>query len=250
MTRTDEGYVLSTRPLGEADLIVALLGSGSGLVRGVAPSARGSRRRFGGALEPLTLVRAVWREKEGRDLHRFEMMEPLRSHAAVQSDPAGLAAGAVLVEAATALAREGQPEPLMVRLIGATLEALEGGLSPWAAVRYFEAWALRLHGVMPDTAACGICGEPFEPAAPRWVGEAGRILCGDCLRSTQAPARRLDDGARAFLVSAASRPPSDAGAHAAAARPGGALEALLRGGLEAFVERRLKTYRHLETCAR
>ncbi len=50
----DEAFVLDTRELGEADLIVTLFGQEHGKIRAVAPAARKSRRRFGGLLEPLT----------------------------------------------------------------------------------------------------------------------------------------------------------------------------------------------------
>jgi hypothetical protein len=43
--------------------------------------------------------------------------------------------------------------------------------------------------------------------------------------------------------------PTELAAFAAAARPGGALEALLRGTLESFAERSFRTYRHLRAAA-
>src|SRR3990172_5379475 len=109
--RHDEAYVLGTHELGEADLIVTLLAEQAGRVRGVARSARKSRRRFGGALEPMTRVRASWVEKEGRELHRSECLEMARSSATMQADPAVHAACAVFCELGSAVAREGQADP-------------------------------------------------------------------------------------------------------------------------------------------
>jgi len=94
----DQAYVLGTTELGEADLIVTLLAENTGRLRGVAPSARKSRKRFGGRLEPLTRVVVTWAQREGRDLHRIESLETLRSFAAMQADPAKQAACAVLAE--------------------------------------------------------------------------------------------------------------------------------------------------------
>ena len=65
-----EAIVLSTRPVGEADLVVTFLTEAAGKLAGSAKSARKSRRRFGGALEPMTRGRAVWTEVEGRELVR------------------------------------------------------------------------------------------------------------------------------------------------------------------------------------
>ena len=64
--KESEAIVLRTYPLREADLLVTLFTRLEGKVRGVARSAKKSRRRFGGALEPLTYVRATTRTASGR----------------------------------------------------------------------------------------------------------------------------------------------------------------------------------------
>ncbi len=244
--RQDDAYVLGTHDLGEADLIVTLLAESAGRLRGVATSARKSRRRFGGALEPMTRVRASWVEREGRDLHRIESLETARSYASMQSDPHVQAACAVFCEVGSAMGREGESEPKVFRLIGAVLDALEAGLSPQIAVRYFELWMLRLHGVMPDPGSCGACGATFtaDDTVVAYAGEGPR--CGSCARESGRPGKALTRADRAFLAAAVLLPPSRMGEHSATARAGGALEELLRGSLEVFVERRFKTYRHLE----
>ena len=62
-----EAIVLRTWPIREADQIVALFTREFGKVKGVAKAAAKSRRRFGGALEPMTHVRASFVEKPSRD---------------------------------------------------------------------------------------------------------------------------------------------------------------------------------------
>ena len=241
MHRQDRAYVLATQPLGESDVLVTLFCEHAGIVRGVAPAARRSRRRFGGALEPLTLVQASWVERAGRELHRIDALDLLRSHAPMQADPALQAACAVLVDVLRATGREGHADPTEFRLVGAVLEALEGRLDPWVAVRYFEHWTLRLHGVLPDLASCASCGD----AEPAWAVAGAGLLCDACLRRGSSPGRRMGPEHHAFLRDAALRPPSEMGEHAGASRPGGPLELLLRGALEAFAERTLRSYRHL-----
>jgi DNA repair protein RecO (recombination protein O) len=51
-----EAIVLRTYPMREADLLVTLFTRAEGKLRGVARSAKKSKKRFGGALEPLTRV--------------------------------------------------------------------------------------------------------------------------------------------------------------------------------------------------
>ncbi len=242
--------MLATHKLGDSDLIVSLFAQQAGQVRGVARGARRSRRRFGGALEPLTRVRASWVERHGRELHRIEELEPLRSYARMQADPGVQAACAVLAEVARATVREEQDESRLFRLMGAALDALEEGLPPHATVRYFEFWTLRLHGVLADLEHCGNCLEPLGARSRVWATAGYGVLCGRCRNRTEAPTRALRVEDRDFLQAARGGPPQAVAAMLPAARPGGALELLLRGTLESFVERSFRSYRHLDSMLR
>jgi DNA repair protein RecO (recombination protein O) len=246
--RRDEAYVLRTQELGETDLIVSLLAEHHGQVRGVARAARKSRKRFGGVLEPLTRVQAAWTEKEGRDLHRLDSADAVRSFAPMQSEPAVQAACAVLAEICATFTREGQAEPKVFKLLGAVLDALEGGADPVSEVRYFEYWTLRLHGLLPDLSSCALCSSPLEPGRTLKVVRRQGLLCRGCLASSGEAGRVLPDEARSFLDSARRLPPSELPPPVEAIRPGGALESLLRGTLERFAERSFRAYRHLESA--
>src|ERR1700684_3283971 len=70
-----EAIVLRTYPLREADLLVRLFTRAEGKVRGVARSAKKSKRRFGGALEPMTYVRAFYDVRERQELVRLDYFE-------------------------------------------------------------------------------------------------------------------------------------------------------------------------------
>lgn len=242
----DEAYVLGTSELGEADLIVTLLAEHHGRVRGVGASARKSRRRFGGALAPMTHVTASWVEREGRELHRIESLEPVRSYAAMQSEPACQAACAVLSEITAAIVHDEQPEHATFRLLGAVLAALEGGLHPWLAVRYAEYWTLKLHGVLPDLAHCAGCGEPFPARGARWAVAGVGFLCRRCPKPQGAVPFRSAD--LAALAAIDKQPPQALAIPLDTARPRGALETLLRGTVEAFAERTFRSYRHLRAA--
>jgi len=237
--------VLGTHRLGEADLIVGLLTEHGGVVRGVARGARKSRRRFGGALEPLTRVRASWFEREGRELHRIEALEVERSYAAMQSEPERQVTCAILCEIATATVHEGQSDPHVFRLVGAVLDAMEQGLDPGAALRYFELWTLRLHGMLPDLACCAGCGRAFAASARVWGSPGNGLVCRACRPRVGGDAKLMRRDELEFLARALAAPPAELAPLARAARRGGGLERLLRGTLQAFIERGLRSYRHL-----
>ena len=82
--KESEAIVLRTYPLREADLLVTLFTRAEGKVRGVARSAKKSKRRFGGALEPLTYVKAFYEDRERQELARLDSCEVLESPLATE----------------------------------------------------------------------------------------------------------------------------------------------------------------------
>jgi DNA repair protein RecO (recombination protein O) len=244
----DDAFVLDTQPLGEADRVVTLLTRGQGALRAVARAGRSSRRRFGGRLEPLTLVRASWLEREGRELHRLEDADVLRSFAAMQAEPRIQAACAVLAEVTRGVSREGQAEPGAFRLLEAVLAALETGAGPCLAVRYFEYWMLRLHGLLPELSRCAACGAALSARQAIRIGAHGEIRCRGCPAESRARLGTLGPLEWRFLDAARRLPPDRLPPELAALRCGGTLERLLRGALEGFVERSFRSYRHLDAA--
>jgi len=246
----DEAFVLETRELGEADLIVTLFGQHHGKVRAVAPAARKSRRRFGGLLEPLTRVRASWVEREGRQLHRLSELEGVRSFAEMQSDPLRQATCAVLADVAGAFVQEGQSDPQAFRLLGAVLEALEGGAGPWAMLRYFEYWTLRGHGLLPDLERCAVCGRALLAREASRASRTRGAICAECPRVSGDAEARLTLRDRDFLAAVRRLPPSAVPQPPSPVSGSRAIELLLRGMLEGFAERPFRTYKHFHALAR
>ena len=76
---TSEAVVLRTWPVHEADLVVSFFTRDYGKMTGVAKSALKSRRRFGGALEPMTVARAWFAERPKQELVRLDQLEIIRS---------------------------------------------------------------------------------------------------------------------------------------------------------------------------
>jgi DNA repair protein RecO (recombination protein O) len=177
--RTAEAFVLRTGSLGEADVLVTLFTREYGKVRGVARAARRSRKRFGGALEPGTRVRADFVEKEGRDLAQIRDLEVLRSYFDMQRDPAVAAACAFLCEVTDQFAREQEIDELFFRLLGSVLDGLQQGVDPSLAARYFELWTCRIQGLLPDLRNCAACERPLDHGA-RYEPRHGELRCRSC----------------------------------------------------------------------
>jgi DNA repair protein RecO (recombination protein O) len=143
---TTDALILRTYKLGESDRIVVFLTRDRGKKRGVAKNARQSRRRFGGALEPLTCGRVGYVERERRDLVRLEYVEVTRSPmAAVDGEALGYAE--YFAELIDEWAQEADPNETLFRLGASTVDAMAARVPIEPLARYFEYWLLRLQGV-------------------------------------------------------------------------------------------------------
>jgi recombinational DNA repair protein (RecF pathway) len=143
---TADALILKTYRLGESDRVVVFLTRDRGKKRGVAKNAVRSRRRFGGALEPMTVGRVGYLERERRELVQLHYVEPLRSPLGA---PDGDALGYVgyFAELIDEWAQEADPSETLFRLGVSVVDAILIGAPPDALARYFEYWLLRLQGV-------------------------------------------------------------------------------------------------------
>jgi len=143
---TTEALILRTYKLGESDRIVVFLTRDRGKKRGVAKNARQSRRRFGGALEPLTYGRVGYVERERRDLVRLDYVEALRSPlSAIDGEALGYVS--YFAELIDEWAPEADPNETLFRLGVSMVDAMAKGAPIEPLARYFEFWLLRLQGV-------------------------------------------------------------------------------------------------------
>jgi DNA repair protein RecO len=163
---TSDALILRTYKLGESDRIVVFLTRDRGKKRGVAKNARQSRRRFGGALEPMTYGRVGYVERERRDLVRLDYVETLRSPlSAVDGDALGYVS--YFAELIDEWAQEADPNETLFRLGVSMVDAMAKGAPIEKLARYFEFWLLRLQGVYEVDARLSAEAREFLAAARR-----------------------------------------------------------------------------------
>jgi DNA repair protein RecO (recombination protein O) len=176
--RVGEAIVLRTWPFHEADLLVSLFTREHGRVKGVARHASRSRRRFGGALEPMTHVRATYVERPKQELVRLDAFEILSSPMSRPVDYARTAALQLVAEVLEEALPEGAPEDAVFRLALAVLDELQVG-RVWMPVTYFALWMNRLMGWMPELGRCAACGLDLSGEAVWWSPVSDGVLCAD-----------------------------------------------------------------------
>ena len=179
--RVGEAIVLRTWPFHEADLLVSLFTREQGKVKGVARHAMRSRRRFGGALEPTTHVRATYAEKPRQELVRLDAFEVLSSPLAQPVDYTRVAALELVAEILDEAMPDGAPEDAVFRLAVAVLEELQTR-RVWLPVTYFALWMSRLLGWMPELGRCVMCGTDLRGGTVWWSAAADGVTCEDDCR--------------------------------------------------------------------
>jgi DNA repair protein RecO (recombination protein O) len=244
--KQSEAIVLRTYPLREADLLVTLFTRAEGKIKGVARAAKKSRRRFGGALEPVTLVRAHYDDREGRELCRLDSCDILWSPLSAELDYPRIVALEHVAETLDELLPDREANDAIFRLAIAVLQELRSG-EIWLPLTYFQLWLVRLVGFLPELGACLKCGRKLNGDRAYYHALADGLMCEQHKRlaSSQLTAESRATAARMFRASVesfagkpAAAEPSSNGSAAAQLRD---LRRFLVQIIERHIEKKLTT---------
>ena len=176
----EQGIILRTMRLGEADRIVTVFTQGSGKVRAVAKGVRKTKSKFGGRLEPFTHVDLLL--YRGRDLDIVTQCETLTSFRGIREDYLRFAAGEAILEATDRVAEDRERNVRQFMLLLGALRALAGGDEPASVVDAFLLRTASLAGFRPHLRACASCGRPGPHE--RFSVAQGGLVCDTCRTAT------------------------------------------------------------------
>jgi DNA repair protein RecO (recombination protein O) len=245
--RQGEAVVLRTWPVHEADQIVSLFTREYGKIKGVAKSAARSRRRFGGALEPMTHVRAHYAEKPSQELVRLDSFEILHSPLAEPVDYARATALAFFAEVLEQTLPDHDPHDAVFRLLLSVLEQTRVD-HIWMPITYFALWITRLLGWLPDLGRCLFCGVSLTGRPAYFHFFSDGLVCVEHRQPGEQGAALTPDSQ--ILAVRIFRSPASALAAEAWPRTRGAdLRRFAIQSLERHLERKLRTVAALARLA-
>jgi DNA repair protein RecO (recombination protein O) len=203
----DDGIVLRTHKLGEADRIVTVLGRKTGRIRAVGKGVRRTKSRFGARLEPFTHVDLLL--YTGRSLDVITQAETVRPYGEpLAGDYPRYTAGTAMLETAERLTPvEKEPALRQFLLLVGGLRALGGGEHhPRLVLDAYLLRSLAVSGYAPALDECAVCGtRSGEAGTPRALRAfsiaAGGLACRDC----RAPGATTPSAATISLMSALLR---------------------------------------------
>src|SRR5438067_727573 len=225
----DDGIVLRTQDLGEADRIITVLTRRTGRIRAVGKGVRRTKSRFGARLEPFTHVDLQFHT--GRSLDYVTQAETVRAYGEpLAADYPRYTSGTAMMETAERLTPvEKEPAMRQFLLLVGGLRALgEGAHDPRLVLDAYLLRSLAVAGYAPVLDQCASCGaaDPAaasperaagcrRPAAPGAATRAarGRRQAAGPASGPAAPARRAGHG-RERPLGQAARAAADRGAPA------------------------------------
>ena len=155
----DDGIVLRTQDLGEADHIVTILTRRTGRIRAVGKGVRRTKSRFGARLEPFTHVDLQLHT--GRSLDYVTQAETVRAYGEpLAADYPRYTSGTAMLETAERFTPvEKEPALRQFLLLVGGLRALgEGVHDPRLVLDAFLLRSLAVAGYAPALAQCALCG--------------------------------------------------------------------------------------------
>lgn len=199
-----EGFILRTHNIGEQDKIVIFFSRDKGIVKGVAKGARKFGNRFGSALEPMSYVKVFYYEKEGKELVTVSNCDLLESFFDIQMDLNTSFTLSYFSELTEEFFPSGSKEEVVFRLLSSTLQALRNGADLEFMSAYFEAWFLKISGILPEFHKCKKCRKELTDSG--WLShKKDGIFCNEC---TPQKREEVKPELNSFLKWIKKNPPS------------------------------------------
>ncbi|MDR0311195.1 MAG: DNA repair protein RecO, partial [Acidobacteriota bacterium] len=175
-----EAIVLRHYPLSDSGRIVVFFTRKHGKIRAVADGIKNPKSSLAGTLEPFNHVRVELRVREGKDLGNIRGAELVSAFPGKVLDLRRIYACSYFAEIVNEIVQENQDNHLLFRLLLASMKAAAAALPTTALIRYFEIWALRLNGFLPNLTVCSACGKNvIDEGFFAWI-EAGEARCRAC----------------------------------------------------------------------
>jgi DNA repair protein RecO (recombination protein O) len=177
------GFVLRSRPWGEADKLVTFFTREKGRLLGVVRGARKPQGHWGGALEPLTLLDLLFYEKSGR--YTLTQCQIVKSFHGLRQI---LSSGSVpfyLIELIEEFTAEEDSNPQLFSEMQGAFSSLEEGKATLPVINAFRLKMLTLLGFWPRLDNCASCGRKIQGVVLSFNPRSGGLLCRNCKASSQ-----------------------------------------------------------------
>lgn len=200
-----EAFVLRTIPCGDQDKIAMLMTHDRGLLKGIAKGSRKFGNRFGSSLEPMSHVCVHFYEKEHQDLVTISHCDLIESFFELQQNPDSSFTLGYFAELIEGFFPSKGDDDILFRLLKRILQGLKAGGDRHFLSAYFEAWFLKINGLLPNFVFCKQCSQEIEEEG--WLSP--RKDGGYCASCAEYKKEKFDRETVSFLDWIKKNPPPD-----------------------------------------
>jgi DNA repair protein RecO (recombination protein O) len=195
--RQATAFILRRVNFGDQDLIVTVLGRETGKFSALARSARASKKRFGGGLQPMRRLRLTYTHQANRNMAFLREIDVLEDFAELEASFEKITVASYATELVREIVQEAHAEPETFDLLDAlyadlarvssTDEASQVLSALQAVLFQFELRLLDIHGALPSLDLCFRCGAAADAMDKfRFMRSGEGLICADCRRAGEA----------------------------------------------------------------
>ncbi len=179
--------MLRTTDYGERDIIVTFLGRDTGRFSAIARSAKTSRKRFPGSLQPLRRLNASFTTRARNDLATLTDAQVITDYPGIELDLEKISIASYATEIVRETCREGDEASEVFDLLEELFSQLSSNSATLSESRTllcrFELHLLEAHGAMPSLDGCARCGLAANTLQKFMASRLGEgLICPDCRR--------------------------------------------------------------------
>ncbi|MDD3473012.1 MAG: DNA repair protein RecO [Syntrophaceae bacterium] len=147
---------------GETDELITFFSRDCGWMTGIAKNSKKSRVRFGGNIEPYTIVDLTLRHRKRDDFVWIDDASVIRSFNRIRLDMGAFAQASYFLELASIFSPESSPDEKLFDFIEDFLTQLNEGKIDKSLVLIKEIEILGLLGYSPTINVCPVCSKIFD----------------------------------------------------------------------------------------
>ena len=189
---SDEALILAVSDYSETSQIVTLFTEHNGKLRALAKGSKRPKSPFGGPLDRLQLVQAVFTVRAHGSLGLLTELAQRETFDGLRTNLKNFYAASYAAELVIAATPDLDPQPELFGILADTLRRLSSTPDSAILVFRFEVRLLGLLGLRPQLDQCVACHRPRESARGGFFSPAASgLLCRQCAQRPQdAPAGR------------------------------------------------------------
>jgi len=199
---TTRAVVSNSMRISNSSKLVSLITEKHGLVKVMARGARRPTSRYGAALEPVTLVDAIYYAKEGREIQTISSADIIESYPRIKSSLRVLCVAAAMTGAAQSVTPPDDPLSGTFAVIADALDGLERnpGSDPEKHLWRFMLRLLAAVGYCPILDRCAVCGKKPKTSSVFFSYGDGGLVCS-CSEQEGKYGFRISPGALMVMKS-------------------------------------------------